>query len=90
MAKFAVIIRDRQAEGLRMSVGLTVLNDTVEIFFTEPLIDDESAETHLEAIRDLNLKIYSVVPGIKGLSFEHISPEIMADKLLGYDKVLPY
>ena len=90
MAKFAVIIRNRQAEGLRMCVGLTVLNDTVEIFITEPIKDTEDTAPHLDAIRDLKLKVYSIVPGIKAVACEHINIDTMAEKLLKYDKVLPY
>jgi hypothetical protein len=30
--KIAVLIRDRQEEGLRMAVGLTLMDDTVDIF----------------------------------------------------------
>ncbi|HLA50091.1 MAG TPA: hypothetical protein VJ000_02740, partial [Thermodesulfovibrionia bacterium] len=59
MANIAVIARDRQAEALRMSIGLTVLNDSVDIFLTEKFKKEESAETQLEVIRNLNLKIYS-------------------------------
>jgi len=87
MKKIAVIVRDRQSEALRMSVGLTVLNDTVEIFITEKLKDDENTEAQMEAIKDLKLKTYSTVAGSE---FEYISPEAMADKLLEYDRVLPY
>ena len=87
MAKIAVIARDRQSEALRMSVGLTVLNDKVDIFITEKFEKNESNETHFEVIRDLKLKIYSTVPGSE---FEHISPEALADKLLEYDKIVPY
>lgn len=90
MAKFAVIVRDRQAEGLRMCVGLTVLNDTVEIFLAEPLKTTEDTAPHLDAIRDLKLKVYSLVPGIKAVVCEHINIETMAEKLLKYDTVLPY
>lgn len=89
MAKIAVIVRNRQGEALRMSVGLTVLNDTVDIFITEKFKKNnkENSEKHLEAIMDLKLKVYSIVPGSE---FAYISPEEMADKLLEYDRVLPY
>ena len=87
MKQFAVIVRDRQSEALRMSVGLTVLNDTVEIFITEKLAEDENAESHLKTIKDMELKIYSTVSGTE---FEYVSTEAMADKLLEYDGVLPY
>lgn len=87
MAKIAVIVRGRQTEALRMSIGLTVLDDTVDIFFTEKIRKEEDTETQLETIRDLNLKVFSTVAGSE---FEFINLESMADKLLEYEKVLPY
>jgi len=87
MAKIAVIVRDRQGEALRMSIGLTVLNDEVDVFITEKFKKDESTKTQFEVISDLKLKVYSAVPGSE---FEHISPEGLADKLLEYDRVIPY
>ncbi len=87
MAHIAVIARNRPGEALRMSIGLTVLNDSVDIFLTEKFKKEESTETQLEAIKDLNLKVYSTVPGSQ---YEYISPDILADKLLEYEKVLPY
>ncbi|MCK5138908.1 MAG: hypothetical protein KAQ85_03610 [Thermodesulfovibrionia bacterium] len=87
MAKIAVIARERKNEALRMSIGLTVLSDKVDIFLTDTFERDETNENHLEAIGDLKLKVYSTVPGTE---FEYISPEELADKLLEYDKVVPY
>jgi hypothetical protein len=87
MSRIAVLIRDRQCEALRMSIGLTVLSDEVDIFMIEELRRDESTKTHLEAIGDLRLKIYSAVPDS---GFEYISLEEFADKLLEYDRVIPY
>ncbi len=87
MANIAVVARDKQGEALRMSIGLTVLNDSLDIFLTEKFKKEEITETQLEVIRDLNLKIYSTVSGSQ---FEYISPEALADKLLEYEKILPY
>ena len=87
MANIAVIVRGSQSEALRMSIGLTVLNDKVDIFITEKLKKNENSKNHLEAIRDLNLKVYSTVPDS---GFEYITLEKMGDKLLEYDKVITY
>jgi hypothetical protein len=87
MARIAVIARDKQGEALRMSIGLTVLDDSIDIFITEKLKKDESIETQIEALRDLKLNVYSTRSDSE---FTYISPEAMADKLLEYDKVLPY
>ena len=87
MAHIAVIARNRLSEALRMSIGLTAMDNSVDIFLTEKFKKDESTETQFEVIRGLNLHIYSTTPNSQ---FEYISPDMMADKLLEYEKILPY
>ncbi len=85
--KIAVMIRGRQSEALRMSVGLTVLDDQVEIFITEPLKDDPKTLTELEGAMELGLKIYTITEDQR---FQRLSLEEMAEKILEYDHVIPY
>jgi hypothetical protein len=87
MAGIAVIVRNRQAEALRMSIGLTVLNNHVDIYFMDKMKRDESTESQLEAIKDLKLRMFSIV---ENSGFEYITPEKLAEKLLDYDRVIPY
>ncbi len=87
--RIAVIVRDRQAEGLRVAGGLTLADDTIEVFILDKKLDKASPEiaTPLELVTELDLKIYSNNPEN---GYTTISIEEMAGKLLEYDIVVPY
>lgn len=87
--KIAVIVRDRPDEALRMSIGLIVLDDEVEIFVTEPLSDEAGAYLNNE-IKELVSAVYTTVPLSGVEDVEQITIEEMASKLLQYDNILPY
>ncbi|MEW6739896.1 MAG: hypothetical protein ACOYU2_12425 [Nitrospirota bacterium] len=89
--KIAVIIRDRQAEAFRMSVGLTVLDDTIDVFITQPVKDDKETLTQLEGAKEMKeLGIINILTTVEGTDFEFITINDMAEKLLQYDNILPY
>jgi hypothetical protein len=86
--KIAVVVRDRQGEALRMSIGLIVLDDEVDVIVTEPL--QEEWRAFLE--NDVSMLVHAVastVP-IEGVDAEQLSHEELAVKLLEYDNVLAY
>ena len=87
--KIAVIVRDRQSEALRVSGGLTLADDTIEVFVLDRMLDKSNPEIAqpLELVTDLDLKVYSNNPEN---GFTLISLEDMARKLLEYDFVVPY
>jgi hypothetical protein len=87
--KIAVIVRDRQAEALRVAGGLTLSDDTIEVFILDRKLDKNDAEIAkpLELVSDLELKMYSNNPEN---GYETVSLEDMAKKLLEYDFVVPY
>jgi hypothetical protein len=87
--RIAVIVRDRQSEALRVSGGLTLADDTVEVFVLDRKLDKNNPEIAqpLELVTDLDLKVYSNNPEN---GFTAISLEEMARKLLEYDFVVPY
>ncbi len=87
--KIAVIVRDRQGEALRVSSGLTLADDTVEVFVLDRVLDKNDPEITmpLELATDLDLKIYS---NNKENGYTMITLEEMATKLLEYDIVVPY
>jgi hypothetical protein len=87
--KIAVLVRDRQAEALRMGVGLTLADDEVNVFVMDNKLDesDESISLNVETLNDLDIKIYSNNPENK---FEQMSTEDIARALVNYDSVLPY
>jgi len=87
--KIAVIVRERQGEALRVSGGLTLADDTIEVFVLDQKLekDDPEIAMPLELVNDLDLKIYSNNPEN---GYTTISLEEMAKKLLEYDIVVPY
>ncbi len=90
MAKrIAVVARERQDEALRMAVGLTLVDDRVDVF----VLDRKVAETvesklALETLEMLEMKLHTNVEENQGM--ELLSIEKIAQKLLEYDTVLPY
>jgi hypothetical protein len=89
MKKIAVIVRDRQSEALRMSVGLTILNDNVDIFVLDRVLEEtEAVRFNLDMIKEMGLKIFTNMRENAGLEF--IPLDAVADRLLQYDHVLPY
>lgn len=87
--RIAVIVRDRQGEALRVAGGLTLADDTIEVFVLDRKLDKSNPEIAkpLELVTDLDLKIYSNNPEN---GFTTIATEEMAKKLLEYDFVVPY
>ena len=87
--KIAVIVRDRQGEALRVSGGLTLADDTIEVFVLDRKLDKSDPEivTPLELANDLDLKMYSNNPEN---GYTTITLEEMAERLLEYDIVVPY
>ncbi len=86
--KIAVLVRERQAEALRMSVGLTLADDEVNVFVMDrPLVSDESTDLNVETLGDMDAKIFTNHPGNK---FEQMTTEQVAKALTGYDVIIPY
>jgi hypothetical protein len=89
MKRIAVVVRDRQSEAFRMSVGLTVLDDQVDIFIMKPVKDDPRTREELNGALDLGLKFYSLIHDNDN-RFEVLRLDEFAGKLLEYDHVIPY
>ena len=87
--KIAVIVRDRQSEALRMGVGLTLADDTVEVFVLDRKVEEtEGDKQNLEAMELMEIKIFTNVEGVEGM--EYMPVEAIAARLLEYDNVIPY
>jgi hypothetical protein len=90
MAKnIAVVVRERQDEALRMGVGLTLDDDSVDVFVLDrDVADTEGNNLNLETMEMMDIKVYTNVEGSE--RFEYISTEDLAGKLLEYDNIIPY
>ncbi len=87
--KIAVLVRDRQGEPLRMSIGITVMDDIIEVFVLDKAIaSNEENDMNLEMLQDMDLKVYTNVQGIDGMTY--LSTEEISKKLLEYDNILAY
>jgi len=87
--QIAVLVRDRQGEALRMSVGITLMDDIVDIYVLDRKVEDNEENTmNLEMIKEMELKVYTNFKGNAELEF--ISTGDLAKKLLTYDNILPY
>ncbi len=87
--KIAVIVRERQEEALRMSIGLTLMDDVVDIYVLNRKLDNrESISANLETIKDLELNMYSDYS--EQDYAEHVSIDQIANSMTDYDHVLPY
>lgn len=87
--RIAVIVRDRPGEALRVAGGLTLADDTIEVFVLDGKLDKNHPEvaTPLELVAELDLKIYSNNPEN---GYATMTLEEMSKKLLEYDVVVPY
>lgn len=86
--KVAVLVRDRQHEVLRMSVGLTLANNSVTVFVMDiKLASDKNTEMSMETLGDMDAKIFSNNPENK---FAQMTTEEVAQALTEYDIVIPY
>ncbi len=87
--KIAVLVRDRQGEALRMAVGITLLDDIIDVYVLDRKVEEnEENALNLETIKDMDMKLYTNYKGNEGM--EYLSTEEIARKLPEYDGVLPY
>jgi len=87
--KIAVLVRDRQSEALRMALGLTLVDDIIDVYvLSGKFAETEQDSLNLELMKELEMNVYSNDEGNK--SVEYLPTGQIAHKLLEYDHVLPY
>jgi len=87
--KIAVLVRDRQGEALRMSLGLSLVDDTIDVYVLDEILSGtEQDRLNIELMKELGMKVYS--NDQRNEDLEYRSTEQIAQKLLEYDHVLPY
>ncbi|MBI5634076.1 MAG: hypothetical protein HZA15_11420 [Nitrospirae bacterium] len=87
--RIAVVARHRQDEALRMAVGLTLMDDSIDIFVLDrKLADTENNRLNIETMELMDMKLYT--NSAENTGMEYLSTENMARKFPGYDTVLPY
>lgn len=86
--RVAVIVRDRQQEALRMSVGLCLADNKVTVFMLDNRLERDEANTlAVETLGALGAEIVSTLPDN---GFEQVSVKEMAGALASFDSIIPY
>lgn len=87
--KIAVLVRERQSEALRMAVGLTLMDDAIDVFVLDRNVEKtEENDLNLETAEMMDMSIYTNFRGNEEIEF--LSNEEIADRLLEYDHIIPY
>lgn len=87
--KIAILVRDRQSEAFRMSGGLIMMDDTIDVFVLDRKIsDDPDTQRNFEICKDMGLNVYTNTK--ENQDMQYMSTEELADKLLEYDIIDPY
>ena len=87
--KIAVLVRNRQSEALRMALGLSLLDDVVDVYVLDH--EFEAAEQdvlNIELMKEMRMRVYS--NNAANPALEYLPGEEIARRLLEYDHILPY
>lgn len=87
--KIAILVRDRQGEGLRMGVGAMLADDLITVFVMDRKVEEtDDNMMNIETMNDMDIKTYTNFKGNENI--EYLSTEEIARKLLEFDNILPY
>lgn len=85
----AVLVRERQSEALRMSLGLILGDDVVDVYVLDrKLQQTQESALHLATMQEMEMKFYTNHP--ENVDMEYLTTEEIARRLPQYDIVLPY
>ena len=87
--KIAVLVRERQVEALRMSLGLILVDDVVDVYVLDrKLQQTQESALHLETMLEMEIKFYTNCRG--STDMEYLTTAEIARRLPQYDNILPY
>ena len=87
--KIAVLVRERQAEALRVAVGLTLSDDRVEVYVLDRKIADTPQNaTNIEVLTEMELPVATNCADNAGL--EVLANAELARRIAACDVILPY
>ena len=87
--KIAVLVRARQSEALRMSLGLILVDDLVDVYVLDRKLP-ATGETalHLETLKEMEMQIRTNCRENEGM--EYLPNDEIARRLPQYDHILAY
>ena len=87
--KIAVLVRDRQDEALRMSIGLTLMDDAIDVYVLDKKINETADNAlNIETIKEMGMKLYSNCA--ENADMEYLSTKEISQKIPSYDHILAY
>jgi aspartokinase len=87
--KIAVIVRERQHEALRMALGITLLDDIIDVYILDRKIEENEANTmNLEMMKEMKINIFTNCRENNDMFY--VPTEDIAKRILEYDLILPY
>lgn len=87
--KIALLVRDRQGEALRMALGLILMDDTIDVYVIDNTIDgSEENLMNLETMKDMDMNLYTNMQ--ENPDLHYLTTEQIAERLPGYDLIVPY
>ena len=87
--KIAVLVRDRQGEALRMSLGLVLVDDVVDVYVLDRKLEETGeAGLHLETLKEMDIPIRTNCRENEGM--DYLPGEEIARSLSQYDHILAY
>jgi hypothetical protein len=87
--RIAVLVRDRESEALRMALGLTLVDDQVDVYVLgRRLAGADEDVMNIELMGEMGIHVYSDQQGDPYATYRPAAD--IARELLAYDHVLPY
>lgn len=87
--KIAVLVRDRQEEALRMSLGITIMDDAIDVYVLDRKAEEtEKNQMNVEMMKEMEMKIFTNYKGNEGM--EYLTTEEISERLPSYDHILAY
>lgn len=85
----AVVVRERQDEALRMGLGITLCDDTIDIYVLDRKVEESEKNTrNLDVMEELEMDVFTNCNDNEKLKY--LSTEEIAVKLLEYDSIILY
>ncbi len=87
--KIAVVVRDRQSEALRMALGLTLMDDVVNVFLLDKVFElSEADAANMELMQEMDIAFFS--NNEDNADTQYLATADLAQRLIEYDHVIPY
>ncbi len=87
--KIAVLVRERQSEALRMSLGLILVDDLVDVYVLDRKLQaTKETALHVETMKEMDMQIYTNCGENEGM--EYLPVDEIALRLPQYDHILAY